>query len=95
MHHILFYDLAPDYLARRDKFRPAHLELAKKSHERGELVLAGALSEPSDQALLVFNGSNFAESFAKNDPYVLNGLVRSWRVRKWVTVVGEGSTPPQ
>jgi hypothetical protein len=30
-----------------------------------------------------------AETFAKTDPYVLNGLVSSWRVREWATVVGE------
>jgi uncharacterized protein YciI len=30
-----------------------------------------------------------AEDFAKSDPYVLNGLVKNWRVREWVTVVGK------
>jgi uncharacterized protein YciI len=29
-----------------------------------------------------------AERFAKNDPYVLNGLVKQWRVREWTTVLG-------
>ena len=28
------------------------------------------------------------EAFAAADPYVLNGLVRSWRVREWNVVVG-------
>jgi len=28
-------------------------------------------------------------AFAKADPYVKNGLVKSWRVRKWATVIGE------
>jgi uncharacterized protein len=95
LHCILFYDLASDYLARRGEFRAKHIELADKAHERGELVLAGALSDPVDQAVLVFNETRFAENFAKIDPYVLNGLVKSWRVRNWSTVVGEGSTPPK
>ena len=30
-----------------------------------------------------------AEDFAKADPYVLNGLIKSWRVREWTTVVGD------
>ena len=28
------------------------------------------------------------EAFAKGDPYVQNGLVKSWKVREWTTVVG-------
>jgi uncharacterized protein YciI len=58
--------------------------------ERGELVLGGALENPVDGAVLLFRGSSpeVAETFAKTDPYVLNGLVSSWRVREWATVVG-------
>jgi uncharacterized protein YciI len=35
-----------------------------------------------------------AEAFARADPYVLNGLVTSWRVREWTTVVGELAAQP-
>ena len=93
MHYLLFYDLVEDYLAKRTPFRTAHLEHLKKAYERGEIVLAGALSEPADGAVLVFSGSKpgSAEEFAKNDPYVLNGLVTAWKVRRWMTVIGEGS----
>jgi uncharacterized protein len=40
--------------------------------------------------VLVFRGSSpeVAESFARSDPYVNNGLVTRWRVRKWTTVIG-------
>jgi hypothetical protein len=45
---------------------------------------------------LLFTGhsSQVAESFAKHDPYVLNGLVTHWRVREWTTVAGEGAAHP-
>jgi uncharacterized protein len=91
MHYILFYDVVDDYGA---AFREAHLKHAKQAHERGEIVLAGALADPVDGAVLVFRGesSETAEAFAKADPYVLNGLVKAWRVRKWTTVIGEGSS---
>ena len=96
MHYILFYDVVDDYIIRREKFRSLHLKHAKEAHERGELVLAGALTEPADGAVLVFRGSpENAEKFAKTDPYVLNGLVTKWRVRKWSTVIGDGATMPQ
>jgi len=96
MHYILFYDVVDDFTKRRAKFRGMHLEHVRKAHERGELVLAGALAEPTDGAVLVFRGSSpeIAEAFAKADPYVLQGLVTGWRVRKWMTVIGEGATPP-
>lgn len=89
MHYILFYDVVNDYLERRVPFREAHLKLAREAYERGELVLAGALAEPPDGAVLVFREAKPAEDFAHNDPYVKNGVVTSWRIRKWMTVVGD------
>ena len=35
-----------------------------------------------------------AEAFATSDPYVTNGLVTSWRVRHWTTVVGPLAAQP-
>jgi uncharacterized protein len=92
-HFLLFYDTAPDYLARRAEHRAAHLALAQEAVERGELLLGGALSDPVDGAVLLFQGETaaVAEAFARADPYVLNGLVTGWRVRGWTTVVGAGA----
>ena len=96
MHYLLFYDVVPDYVTRRAPFRPAHLEHARRAVDRGELVLAGALANPSDGAVLLFSGASpaAAEAFAAADPYVLNGLVLQWRVREWTTVVGKDAAHP-
>ncbi|HYF63953.1 MAG TPA: YciI-like protein [Herpetosiphonaceae bacterium] len=96
MHYLLIYDLAPDYLERRGEFRDLHLSLAWQAHDRGELLLGGALAEPNDQAILMFQGDSpaAAEQFAANDPYVANGLVVSWRVRPWITVAGDSAATP-
>jgi uncharacterized protein YciI len=95
-HFLLIYDLADDYIERRSAFRAEHLRLAWAAAERGEIVLAGALAEPADQAILLFAGETgaAAEAFARADPYVTNGLVISWRVRAWTTVVGDQATTP-
>lgn len=87
---MLLYDLVDDYLERRAPLRTEHLALASAAHDRGELVLAGALDEPVDAAILVFRSdeATTAEDFARADPYVANGLVRSWRVRRWNVVIG-------
>jgi uncharacterized protein YciI len=87
---MLTYELVDDYLDRRAPLRPEHLALAQEYEGRGELLLAGALSEPTDRAVLVFAGddASVAEGFVARDPYVANGLVRSWRVQPWTVVAG-------
>lgn len=89
-YYALIYDLVDDYITRRTEFRSAHLQLAREANQRGELLLAGAFSDPSDQSLLVFRGkdSSAVENFVKNDPYVINGLVKKWKVRQWNVAVG-------
>ena len=90
MYYILFYEVVDDYMDRRAEFREEHLELAGLAHKKGQLVMAGAFAHPPDGAALVFRGedASAAEAFAKNDPYVKNGLVKNWRVREWTVVVG-------
>jgi uncharacterized protein YciI len=89
-YYVLFYYVVADYLRRRAQFREKHLQLAKEANRRGELILAGALADPVDGALLVFRASDRAivEDFARSDPYVTNGLVSRWEIRAWAVVVG-------
>ncbi len=96
MHYLLFYDVVPDYAQRRGPLRAEHLALARAAVRRGELVLGGALADPVDGAVLLFRGDSpaAAEAFAAADPYVRNGLVTRWRVRRWTTVVGDGAAVP-
>jgi len=96
MHYLLLYEVSEDYLSRRGEFREEHLRLAWQAHDRGELVLGGALADPVDGAVLLFKGETpeVAERFAQTDPYVTNGLVLTWRVRPWTTVVGADAATP-
>jgi uncharacterized protein len=89
---VLIYELVDDYVERRGALRADHLELARAAHDRGDLVLAGALADPYDRALLVFgpDAREAAEAFARADPYVTNGLVTSWSVRRWNEVLEHG-----
>src|SRR5258708_22095895 len=95
-YYALFYELVEDMVARRVPFREEHLRLAREARERGELVLAGALAEPVDRALLVFHVDNKSkvEAFARKDPYVVNGLAKKWEVRPWNVVVGNENPAP-
>ena len=91
MHYLLFYETVADYEEARKPYRAAHFQHAREAVARGELVLGGALAKPVDGAVLLFKGASpaAAERFAKSDPYVTNGVVTSWRVREWTTVVGD------
>jgi uncharacterized protein len=96
MHYLLFYEVADDYLERRGAYRAEHLALARAAAERGEIVVGGALASPADRAIILFKGDSpaAAERFVAADPYVKNGLVKSWSIREWTTVVGPLAEAP-
>jgi uncharacterized protein len=89
-YYALFYEVVDNFIERRAPFRTEHLKLAYEASRRGDLVLAGALADPANGALIIFRGDDpsAATRFAENDPYVQNGLVKHWEVRPWTVVVG-------
>lgn len=95
MYFALLYDVVPGYVQRRSPFRAAHLALAERFSQGGKLLLGGAF-DPPDGALLVFEAGSAAEveAFVRQDPYVANGLVTSWRVRPWTVVTGRDAPRP-
>lgn len=90
MYYILFYKTVENYLEKRVPLRDDHLALVSSCHSDGTLIMAGALADPADGAVLIFKGDgpHVAEEFAGNDPYVKNGLIKEWSVRQWSVVVG-------
>jgi uncharacterized protein YciI len=86
----LFYDVVDDFISRRSAYRDEHLQLVRAASRRGELLMAGAFTEPADRALLVFRAADRAavEEFARSDPYVIRGLVTRWEIRPWAVVIG-------
>jgi uncharacterized protein YciI len=96
-HFLLIYEYVPDYMERRTAYRPQHFELAKAAVARGDLFLAGACTDEGQPlGVLVFTANDRAlvEDFARADPYVLNGIVTSWSVREWTTVMGKDALTP-
>jgi len=87
---LLIYDLVDDYLERREPLRPEHLSLARKAFDRGDMLMAGALADPYDQAVFVWkvDDTEVIDRFVAHDPYMREGLIKSFRVRKWNVVIG-------
>jgi len=88
MYYILFYKTVEDYIERRARLRGTHLDLVHEFHSEGRIVMAGALAEPADGAVLIFRGETpeAAHEFVSRDPYVKNGLITEWSVRPWIVV---------
>jgi uncharacterized protein YciI len=95
-YYALFYYVVGNFVARRAEYREEHLRLVREAYRRGELLLAGAFVDPVDRALLVFRAADrsVAEDFARNDPYVIRGLVTRWEVRSWNVVIGNEPSDP-
>jgi uncharacterized protein YciI len=95
-YFILFYETADNYVEKRAPYRSQHLELAREAYARGELLMAGALAEPVDRAVLVFRAADqkTVEEFAQRDPYVQSGAVARWEVRPWTVVIGNDPAEP-
>eukprot|EP01114_Cavostelium_apophysatum_P010061 TRINITY_DN2346_c0_g1_i1.p1 TRINITY_DN2346_c0_g1~~TRINITY_DN2346_c0_g1_i1.p1 ORF type:complete len:119 (-),score=11.59 TRINITY_DN2346_c0_g1_i1:127-483(-) len=89
-HHLLVYKYVADIAEKRPPFRAAHLAHTQKYADKGKLLLGGALVEPLDSAVLVFEGCEEKEvaEFVANDPYVQNDLVKEHTIRPWMIVTG-------
>ncbi len=46
-YFVLTYEVVDDFVNKRTPFRAAHLQEVREAHQRGELVMAGALGEPA------------------------------------------------
>lgn len=90
MHYVLLYDVVDDMANKRKPYREEHLQLIRDAHGRGEIVMAGAIGDPVDGAILVFRSDSpaVAEQFVMADPYVKHGLVIRWKVKPWALVAG-------
>jgi uncharacterized protein YciI len=88
MYYILFYKTVENYFERRAPLRGEHLDLVHSFHADGRLIMAGALADPPDAAILIFKGDSpdAAKEFVNNDPYIKNGLITEWSIRQWNVV---------
>jgi uncharacterized protein YciI len=85
MKYVLFYERGPGF--ERDKVMalfPAHRAAWKQFQEAGTLLLIGPFTdEPVGAAMSVFTTREAAEAFARQDPFVTNGVVGRWSIREW------------
>ena len=89
MKYVMFYEAAPDGLAKAPLHFAGHRARLDEFHGRGTLLLAGPLLDPMDGgAIGVFTTREAAEEFIHDDPFVLHGVVGKWTIRGWNEVLG-------
>lgn len=60
---------------------PRHKAVVDKFIERGEVIGIGPFADRGNMA--IFRTREAAEEFVKQDPFILEGLVRSYTIRDW------------
>jgi uncharacterized protein YciI len=83
MKVLMFYELAEDGLANVPAHLSAHQARLREFHGRGVLLMAGPYGAPPVGALGVFTSRAAAEEFARDDPYMLNGVVGRCSFQTW------------
>jgi uncharacterized protein len=84
MKAVVLYESADDVVTRAPAHFPAHLARIQEFHRRGEILMVGTFGDPQTEgSMAVFPTRASAEAFVEGDPFVLEGVVRSWQVREW------------
>lgn len=90
MKYVLFYEAAPDVESKAPAHYAAHSARAQEFHARGVLAMIGVFTDTrNDGAMGVFTSRHDAETFAQDDPFVVNGVVSEWRVCEWMEVLSD------
>lgn len=84
MKYVLFYESADDVASKAPQHFPAHRARLDEFHAQGTLLLVGTFGNPQEEgSMAVFSTREAAEAFVKDDPFVVNGVVRGWYIREW------------
>ena len=60
---------------------PRHKVLVDEFVERGEVIGIGPFADLGNMA--IFRSREAAEEFTRRDPFILEGVVRSYAIRDW------------
>lgn len=83
MKYVMFYEMAPDGLAKARIHYSTHRARLDEFHARGVLLMAGPWGDPAAGAMGIFTTREAAEEFIRDDPFVMNGVVKTWTLREW------------
>ncbi|HEY7272007.1 MAG TPA: YciI family protein [Actinoplanes sp.] len=84
MKYVILYESADDVMTTAPQHFPAHKSRLDDFHRRGEILMVGTFGDPRNEgSMAIFPSREAAESFVADDPFVLNGVVKSYQIREW------------
>ena len=88
MKYVLLYESADDVVTRAPQHFPAHLARIREFRARGEILMVGTFGDPQREgAMGIFPTRAAAEAFVADDPFLVNGVVKSYQIREWNEVL--------
>lgn len=87
MKYVLTYESFDDVMATAPLYFEAHRKRWEEYLRDGTLLAIGPFADPRDGSMGVFRTREAAENFVAGDPFVLNGVVKSWSIREWNEVL--------
>ncbi len=87
MKAVLLYRSAPDVMEKAPMHFPAHKQRLDAFQQRGDLIAVGTWADPREGSMAVFRTRAAAEEFARDDPFVKNGVVSSYEIKDWNEVL--------
>jgi uncharacterized protein len=85
--YVIFYETDPAAMDRIQEHFPAHSARWQEYADAGTLLMIGPFSDITRGAMGVFTTREAAESFVEADPFVVHGIVASWRIEEWNEVL--------
>jgi uncharacterized protein len=80
----VLYESADDVASKAPPVFPAHAVRLREFRDRGTLLMVGTFGDPqAEGSMAIFSTREAAEEFVKDDPFVLEGVVRKWTIREW------------
>jgi hypothetical protein len=84
MKAVVLYASAADVASKAPAHFPAHRARLDEFAARGELLMVGTFGDPqAEGSMAIFADRAAAEAFVREDPFVLEGVVRSYEIRDW------------
>ncbi len=88
--YVLFYESADDVRSKAPLHFAAHCARWAGFRSAGTLLMIGTFADPQTEGSMgIFTTRDAAEEFARDDPFVLNGVVRRWYIREWNEAIAE------
>ena len=96
MHYLLRYQYVDGIDSLREPYRKEHLSRMWAEADAGRLFLAGGAGDPVSEGIIAWDVDDpqVIHDFVVGDPYMTAGLITSYDVVPWRTVVGDHAATP-